>query len=251
MGSYENLAYIYDKLIFEDIDYDIITSFILKVLEDHNIKRDKYLDVACGTGTMVEKMYKFFQEVWAVDYSLDMLSAAEQKLRDKKVSYKLINQNMIELELYEKFDLITCILDAVNYIDDSDDIEKFFKRVHEHLEDEGAFIFDINSYYKLSEVLGNNTFIYDTEELFYSWENEFDEDTLYMYLNFFLKEGGVYKRFQEEHRERAYKEAFIEEALKIAGFKIIGKTEDYRYCKSVTEVSERLVYIVKKENNNG
>ncbi|MGM9973515.1 MAG: class I SAM-dependent DNA methyltransferase [Clostridiaceae bacterium] len=247
-SSYENLASIYDKLITEDIDYDKISSYILKAADRNGTKKNKYLDIACGTGIVLEKLYKFFHEVRAVDYSLEMLSEAELKFRGEK-NIRFISQNMVDLDLCEKFDVITCVLDAVNYILENNDIKKFFARVYDHLEDDGIFVFDINSYYKLSEVLGNNTYTYDTEELFYCWENEFEADILNMYLTFFIKEGEYYKRFQEEHIERAYKEEFIEEIIKDTGFKILSKNEDYNDGILSNTNSERIVYTLKRGEN--
>lgn len=247
-SSYENLASFYDRLITEDIDYNRIASYILKAADRNNISRNKYLDIACGTGMVLEKMYKCFKEVWAVDYSLEMLSEAEVKLRGEK-NIRFIHQNMVDLELHEGFDIITCVLDAVNYILEEKEIIQFFSRIYEHLNEGGIFIFDINSYYKLSEVMGNNTYTYDTEELFYCWENEFDNDILNMYLTFFLREGEYYKKFQEEHVERAYREEFIEGIIKRTGFTIISKTEDYNEDITPRDSSERIVYILKRGEN--
>lgn len=247
-SSYDNLASIYDKLITEDIDYNKISSYILNAADRNGTNKNKYLDIACGTGIVLEKLYKFFSEVRAVDYSLEMLSEAELKFRGEK-NIRFISQNMIELELCEKFDVITCVLDAVNYILEKEDIIKFFSRVYDHLEEDGIFIFDINSYYKLSEVLGNNTYTYDTEEVFYSWENDFEDDILNMYLTFFIKEGEYYKRFQEEHIERAYKEEYIEELIKNTGFKILAKNDDYNEGILSNKNSERIVYTLRRGEN--
>ena len=102
--------------------------------------------------------------------------------------------------------MITCALDSTNYILDNQDLIKYFSSVKNHLKDDGLFIFDINSYYKLSEVLGNNLYNYDDGEVVYIWENEFKDDIVDMYLTFFVKRGQMYERFDEHHRERAYLE---------------------------------------------
>ena len=49
------------------------------------------------------------------------------------------------------------------------------------------FIFDINSYYKLSEILGNNIYTYSEEDVFYTWENSFEDDMVSMFLNVLCK----------------------------------------------------------------
>ncbi|WP_040212005.1 class I SAM-dependent DNA methyltransferase [Clostridium polynesiense] len=245
--SYGNLAHIYDNLIYEDIDYKKIYSFIMNCVNNHRIKKDKYLDIACGTGTVTSLVSSSFNEVWGIDYSEEMLTEAEIKLRDKNIKANLISQDMTELQLYKKFNLITCILDAVNYIYEETQLYSFFSRVYDHLEDGGIFIFDINSFYKLSLVLGDNIYTYNTDEVFYCWENQFEDDVLNMYLTFFIKEGNVYKRFEEEHIEKAYKEDYLEKLFNELNFTIINKTDDYNIGSSVHQETERIVYVLKKD----
>ena len=67
------------------------------------------------------------------------------------------------------------------------------------------------------------------------------------YLTFFVKRGELYERFEEEHLERAYTEEFIEENLKKVGFNLIGKFDGYTNL-SVSNNTERIVYVVKKMN---
>lgn len=244
---YEDLARVYDSLIYEDIDYNKISSFILEIMDKYQITSDKYLDVACGTGSVTSLLGSKFTEVWAVDFSQDMLMEADNKLRENSIKANLIHQDMTELNLYNEFNVISCVLDAVNYIQEPYKLKSFFSKIHDHLNAGGIFIFDINSYYKLSNILGNNTFVYNTPELFYSWENEFEEDNLYMYLTFFIKEGDLYKRFEEEHLERAYKESYIEGILKELNFTILHKTDDYNLDSEAHNTSERIVYVLRKE----
>ena len=120
------------------------------------------------------------------------LREAFDKLKSERIKGKIICQDMTELSLNRKFDLITSVLDSTNYITDIEGLKKYFKGVYDHLKDDGIFIFDINSYYKLSEILGNNIYTYSEEEVFYTWENVFEEDLLSMFLTFFVKKGDLY-----------------------------------------------------------
>ena len=151
---------------------------------------------------------------------------------------------MSELCLNRKFNLITSVLDSSNYIIEEEDFISYLRNVKNHLKENGVFIFDVNSYYKLSSILGNNIYTYNEDEVFYSWENVFEDDLLSMYLTFFVKKGELYERFEEEHLERAYTEEFIEKTLNDTGFKIIGKYDGYSTNK-VNDKTERIVYIVK------
>ena len=243
--AYGEFAKIYDDLINEDINYDNMVSRIIEICNEHNIECKDYLDVACGTGNVTVRLAKHFKDIYAVDLSEDMLREAFNKLKENRIKGKIICQDMSEMQLNRKFDLITSVLDSTNYITDEDDLEKYFSSVKEHLKDDGIFIFDVNSYYKLSEILGNNIYTYSEEDVFYTWENVFEDDMVSMFLTFFVKQGELYERFEEEHFERAYKEEELESALSNCGLKVINKFDGYSNNK-VQANSERIVYVVKK-----
>lgn len=243
--AYGEFAKIYDELINEDINYDQMVEKIVEICQCNNITFNSYLDVACGTGNVTIRLAEKFKDVYAVDLSEDMLREAFDKFKSKRIRGKVICQDMTELCLNKKFDLITSVLDSTNYIIEEDGIQRYFNAVYEHLNDDGIFIFDINSYYKLSEILGNNIYTYSEEEVFYTWENTFEDDLLSMFLTFFVKKGDLYDRFEEEHLERAYKEEEIESYLKNANLDIISKFDGYTN-NDVQANSERIVYVVKK-----
>ncbi|AWK51862.1 class I SAM-dependent methyltransferase [Clostridium beijerinckii] len=244
--AYGEFANIYDELIYEDINYDKVAEKIIDLCTENNVNFEDYLDLACGTGNVAIKVAKYFKNTYAVDLSDDMLNIAFDKFKKNKIKAKVICQDMCELSLNKKFNLITSVLDSTNYITEDEDLFKYFSKVYEHLKEDGLFIFDINSYYKLSTVLGNNIYTYSSNEIFYTWENSFEEEVLNMFLTFFVKQdNGLYEKFEEEHFERAYKEAYIEQVLEKCGFKFLKKFAGYSEQK-VDENSERILYVASK-----
>ncbi|WP_147566006.1 class I SAM-dependent DNA methyltransferase [Clostridium tyrobutyricum] len=249
MDCYNNFAYIYDDLINNDINYELWSNTIMKVCKECNIDNKDYLDIGCGTGNLTEKIVPNFKNSWCVDLSSDMLTKAEEKFIDKKLKVKLICQNMTELNLNRQFDLITCCLDCTNYIIEDMELTKYFKSVIKHLKPNGIFIFDINSYYKITEVLGNNIYDYDDDKITYIWDNNLENEIVDMYLIFFIKEGQLYRRFDEHHSERAYKCEQLEGILSECGFQVLKKLDNY--SDKVPQLnSERIVYVVNKKENN-
>jgi SAM-dependent methyltransferase len=246
--AYKEFANIYDELIYEDINYDKVSGKIIDLCNKNNVYFEDYLDLACGTGNVAVKIAKYFKNTYAVDLSNDMLNIAFDKFKKNKIKAKVICQDMSELNLNKKFNLITSVLDSTNYIIKDEELVEYFSKVYEHLKDGGLFIFDINSYYKLSTVLGNNIYTYSSDEIFYTWENSFEEDVLNMFLSFFVKQdNGLYEKFEEEHFERAYKEEYIEQVLEACGFKLLGKFAGYSDQK-VDGDSERILYVIKKNS---
>ena len=248
--AYGEFANIYDELIYEDINYDKVCEKIIDICTENSMIFEDYLDLACGTGNVAVKVAKYFKNTYAVDLSDDMLNIAFDKFKKNKIKAKVICQDMCELSLNKTFDLITSVLDSTNYITEDEDLLQYFRNVYEHLKEDGLFIFDINSYYKLSTVLGNNIYTYSSDEIFYTWENSFEEEVINMFLTFFVKQdNGLYEKFEEEHFERAYKESHIEQALQKCGFKILKKFAGYSDQK-VEENSERILYVVRKKSVN-
>ena len=243
--AYGEFAKIYDELINEDINYDEMVDCILRICNENNIEFNDYLDIACGTGNVTVRIAKHFKNIYGVYLSEDILREAFDKLKSERIKGKIICQDMTELSLNRKFDLITSVLDSTNYVTDIEGLKNYFKGVYEHLKDDGLFIFDVNSYYKLSEILGNNIYTYSEEDVFYTWENVFEDDLLSMFLTFFVKKGELYERFEEEHLERAYKESQLESILEELDFKVINKFDGYSN-DNVQANSERIVYVVKK-----
>ena len=244
--AYKEFANIYDELIYEDIDYDEISEKIISLSNENNIEFEDYLDLACGTGNVGVRVGKYFKNMYAVDLSNDMLNIAFEKFKQNKIKAKVICQDMSELSLNHKFNLITSVLDSTNYITEEEDLFNYFKRVYDHLKDDGLFIFDINSYYKLSEIMGNNIYTSSSEDVFYTWENTFEDNILNMFLTFFVKnENNLYERFEEEHFEKAYQEKDIEDILNEIGFNILGKFCGYSDLKPDNN-SERILYVLRK-----
>jgi SAM-dependent methyltransferase len=239
MECYNLFSEVYDKLIKNDIDYKAIAKFIY---ENTNPGRN-YLDLACGTGNLTECLAPYFSEAYGVDLSCDMLTVASSKENLRNVLF--INQDISDFNIGKSFDLITCSLDSVNYLLDKRKVKSLFRNVYNHLSDGGTFVFDINTPYKLSHILGTNTFTYEDENICYIWDNYYEKDKLFMNLTFFVRDGNYYKRFSEEHIERSYSTEFIDKSLGEASLKVIKKTDGWSR-KRITDKTERIVYFVKK-----
>ena len=244
--AYGEFAKIYDELINEDINYDEMVERIIEICNSYNLELNDYLDIACGTGNVTIRIAKYFKNIYGVDLSEDMLREAFDKFKEARIKGKIICQDMTELALNREFDLITSVLDSTNYITDLNDLQNYFNGVYNHLKSNGIFIFDVNSYYKLSEILGNNIYTYSEEEVFYTWENVFEDNLLSMFLTFFVKKGDLYERFEEEHIERAYTEKELEKELEKANLEVLAKFDGYTE-NDVQANTERIVYVIKKK----
>lgn len=240
---YKDFAFLYDRLMI-DIDYEKWYSYIKETLIRFGKNPKSILEMACGTGNLSYYFAKDGFDLTCFDVSSDMLSIAYNKLRKFK-NVTILKQNMVDFYINKKFDGVFSICDSINYIIYKDELLKTFKNVKNHLSKEGIFIFDINSYYKLKEVISNNTFIEDKEDIFYIWQNYFDEKNSIseFYLTFFvMEEKDYYRRFDEEHMQKAYKTDEIAELLELAGFSQVHYYDGFTF-DNPDKKSERLNFV--------
>lgn len=243
MDNYAEFAKIYDSLIYEDINYSDMADYIESCFKKMGKKPSLMLDLACGTGTLTDILSRRGYDMIGADMSYDMLGIA----REKNPDILYLCQDMRSLELYGTVDAVVCMTDSLNYITDYDDLVSVFKLVKNYLNPDAPFIFDLNSRYKLSKIISDNTFTYDSEYVSYIWQNEYNEKTNIcdFYLTFFVSDDSVhYTRFDEEHRQRAYTCDEVKKALTDAGFTDINVYDGYGFSE-INEKSERLVYTAR------
>ncbi len=245
--SYGSFAYVYDRLT-ENVDYKSYAAYIKRLFESYGKNIFSVLDVACGTGSLTAELSKLGYEMIGVDKSEDMLSEAQAKKFEENLDILYLCQSAEELDLFGTVQGAVCTLDSLNHITDEDTVIEAFKKISLFMEKDGIFIFDLNTEYKHREVLGNNTFVYDLDDVYCVWQNEFDQKDMitHVYLDFFVEEDGLYERFSEEFDERAYSHEKVLEWLGISGFELVDFFEEFTENKP-KEDTERIVYVARKK----
>lgn len=226
-----------------DLDYEKIYKFIREVLGKKSLEPELILEMACGTGGLTEKLARDYK-IHAFDLSDDMLSVCENKIRSKNL--KLFKQNMVGFSAPASYDAIISVGDSLNYVTDEKDFEAAIKSSYDHLKDGGIFIFDLNTEYKFKNI--PPVTVDEVEDVLYLWENIYDEEEkLNTYgVNFFRNiKDNDYKRFYEEHLERAYDLSFVKNLLEKTGFKDIEVYDDYEF-KEVRDETSRYTFITRR-----
>ena len=244
--SYSEFADVYD-ILMKDAKYKKRTAYLWKLFKTHGKTPKLLLDLACGTGEFSCAFAMKGVEVIGVDMSEDMLAVAREKTADNGLDILYLCQKAEELDLYGTVDGAICCLDSLNHITDINKLSKAVKRVSLFMEEGSLFIFDLNTEYKHRNILGNNTFVMDEEEVYCIWQNRFDEKRLITDINldFFLEDGDTYIRSSECFKERAYTKEQIEGILNKAGLEIQAVYDDLSF-ESPKEDSQRIIYVTKK-----
>lgn len=241
---YNRFSDYYDALTF-DIDYEKYANNIFNILKSKQIEKANILEIGCGTGNLTYQLASKDYQITAFDNSVEMLNIAFPKLID------FDNVNLIMADMYKfsykdyQFDAIITLLDVVNYILEEDELKKLFKDIYSGLKEGGCFIFDLNSKDKLLNVLANNTYVYERDNIFYTWENTQEGDLIEFNLNFFIEEDGKYERFQEIQVERYYPIESIISILEEVGFKAITYIDEDT-ASEYTEKTQRILFQATK-----
>ncbi len=250
MAGYGDFAYYYD-LLTENVDYESRCEYICNLLAENGVGKGILLDLACGTGTMSLLLSDKGYDVIGVDASEDMLSVAQEKKMESGKDIMFLCQRMEELDLFGTINAAVCTLDSINHITDEKMVQKVISKVSLFMEDKGLFLFDVNTPYKHREVLGDNTFIYDMDDVYCVWQNSTDKDTLLteVSLDIFEKdteeEDDVYYRYSEEFSEKGYELSEIEKWLTENKFDVLGIFEEMTK-NAVSENTQRAVFLARK-----
>lgn len=209
------------------------------------------LDLACGTGSLSVELARMGYDVIGVDGSAEMLAVARQKAASIEgctaENPMFLWQDMTRLNLYGTIDLAICALDSLNHITSEKALARVLDRVSLFMNPGGLFIFDVNTPYKHRQVLADNTFVYENDEVFCVWQNSLEPDTLTVdfLLDFFVRNGEHYIRESEQFRERAYSHGTICSLLERAGLELVATfAEDS--LDPVVETTQRAVYVTRK-----
>lgn len=245
MDAYTSFASVYD-LFMDNVPYEEWCAFLCKILAQHGITDGPVLDLGCGTGKMTRLMSEQGYDMTGIDNAAEMLQIAAMEPGEVPILYLL--QDMQDLELDGCVRAVYSVCDCVNYVLDEEELQQAFSRVHEYLEENGVFIFDVNTSYKYTKLLAENTFAESRDEGSFIWDNYYDEEErINEYdLTLFIPEGDeLYRRYTETHYQRNYETETLLKLLKNAGFIDICVYDDYTDAP-LCETSERAVFVAKK-----
>ena len=245
MDAYHNLAVSYDRLT-NDVDYGATVDFYFQILQREGVCPQTAVDLACGTGSVTALLAKLGLQVTGVDLSEEMLTVAQQKAQELDVQPLFVCQDLAQLHLPRAVDLAVCALDSLDYITDPEACRAAIRRIYRILNPGGTFIFDVNTPEKLRAMDGQ-VFLDEDDDVYCVWRGEFDpEANICSYgMDLFQRQGTVWIRSFEEHREYAYSQAQLTAYLKEAGFTGIEVYGDRRF-EAPCEGEQRIYFKARK-----
>lgn len=243
--SYGVFSSYYD-LFTQNVDYKAYALRIDEIIKSLGIKQGSLVDLGCGTAALDIELCRLGYDITAIDISCDMLTAAAQKVYSQNLNIRLVNQDMTNLALPFKSEVFISTLDGLNHLDGIESVKKVFFGVKKYLKPKGVFVFDMNTEYKHCEILADRSFIFDSDEAYLGWQNEYhpEDSSVDITLDFFLPDDDGYQRITEEFTEKAYPVHIILSALKECGLKAVSMYDGIG-DKEPSDTTQRILFVVR------
>lgn len=112
-------------------------------------KGQRLLECACGTGYFSKLCAENGFQVDALDLDSGMIAYAKRCNPHSNVRY--FCQDMLDLRGFDEYDVIVVFLDSLNYLQDEQEVEGFFKEVYKHLRTGACLLFDVHQERRIEE----------------------------------------------------------------------------------------------------
>lgn len=215
---------------------------VLAYLKKNNLNPKNVLDIYCGAGNFLAEMQKAGLKCVGTEGS-------EAFVRFNKENYSgidfVLTDALEKFNTKEKFDLVTCIYDLVNYMETFAEWQTFFKNVNKQMNNGGLFMFDFNTTKRLADW---NTVVYDqSADLDYvqSITPNVHGKTVISYT-FYSKADDKYSKSQAVYTETSFEVERVVEALKKAGFKEV-KLCDFELNELENPANRNKIHVIAKK----
>jgi len=114
--------------------------YVLKPIDQYCKKAKRILELGCGIGEVLVNLPEKYA-VHGLDIERDYVEVCKKKIP----SGKFFVASMHNFRIDEKFDVIFCVGDAINYLRKFAQWKSTFKSVNKHLKDDGLFILELET----------------------------------------------------------------------------------------------------------
>ena len=227
----ELYAKIEPYLDFEEEIYTLHKEF-LKFIMTNDL--DNILDIGCGQGYFLQNLKINKKNYLGIDLSKEQIKVCKEKG---------LNAKCVALEdVEEKFDCLVAIFDVLNYID-KNSLKEFLDSAYNTLNENGYFIFDVNTLFGFEEV-AQGTIVIDNDKNFISIDAVFENEKLFTNITMFSQENNnLFSKENDEIIQYYHTQKELETLVKQSGFSIV---EIKNFNLHSDENSDKLIFILKK-----
>ena len=219
---------------------------------------NKILEIACGTGRITFPIIESGKKVFALDYSESMLKILKEKAKQKKYNLENLEiycQDMRNIDINEKFDVILITSNSVNHLEKTEDFEKMIDYAFNILNNNDVLIFDALKP-RFKYLMRNMDEYYDEDEFILSKTGEkvkicenskYDHATQINNVNYYYIDSKGQK-MTLNIKVRLYFPQELDYIISKSKFKIKNKYDWYDLREFKGKTNEQ-IYILEKKNN--
>jgi len=161
-GFFNNRADIYDDHMIKELDLNVFYNEIAECIPK-NITNIKLLDLGCGTGIELEKIFEIYPlaEVTGIDLSGKMLDILKAKYKDKMSQLKIICQSYFDTDFGSGiYDIVLSTYSLHHF---SRELKlSLYRKIYNSLKEDGIYI---EGDYTVKTTDEENRFIEESERL--------------------------------------------------------------------------------------
>lgn len=159
MSFYSSIAPYYDLLFpFDQAQFRFLETVIDPAcgecpgvrVGENSLAGHSFLDVGCGTGTMLSALSDRFRKLVGVDNDEGLLALAAKKLLPGEArKTELLDEDMCELKEVlkeDEFNLVTCMGNTLSHVTKPTKIVDFLASAFDLMENDGVFVFQSINY---------------------------------------------------------------------------------------------------------
>lgn len=204
----------------------------LEIVFTNNL--DNILDIGCGQGAFLAHLSANGVKNLGIDLSVEQIKVCEALGLNAKA--------MPLHEVQEKFDCATAIFDVINYIQAAQ-LKDFFQDTYNCLNENGYFIFDVNTFFGFDEIAQGSINI-DAQDKFIAIDAYFEQNALTTHLTLFEQnKQGLYSKEQDEIVQYFHETSYLKQLLQEVGFKTIDVKNFYLHTD---DEADKLIFTCKK-----
>ena len=214
---YKWLAEYYDQLFtFHLPRFEAARRLVLGDILPH---LDSACDLACGTGTTALLLAGRGIKMFGVDLSPAMCRLARQKAHHARLPLHILQADMRDFRLPEQVGLVLCEFDALNHVARKTDLRRVARAVSRALRPGGYFFFDVNNRRAFEKIWPGSMWV-EKPGVVLLMQGGYDRerDRGWTNVEWFLREGKLWRRHHERVEQVAWTAAEIRGTLREAGF---------------------------------
>jgi SAM-dependent methyltransferase len=232
-----------------DKDYNAEVNYVDYLIKTYKANSKSILELGAGTGKHAFLLADKGYDILGLERSADMVAIAN---KEQNPHVKFVVADITDFKLDKSFDVATSLFHVISYLTDNKSLIQTFKNVHQHLNKDGLFIFDVwhssavnhQIPEKRTKKLQNDTIevLRKANPIIYSEVNVVEVDYDITITN--LKDQTSEKIF-EKHPMRHFSKPEIEILAFATGFELL-HTEEFETKTSPSTETWGVCYILKK-----